>query len=183
MKKLDPHKTFHSATWWKGKVTVAVTKNVEVIVKGRAETLVKVRTISPMEDKLVRYNPFDFYFPFQKSMQRRGTSLHHRFVAVNKHDVKEVQSFCEEFGVFGNPKKTWEEWNATGTSEYWPYQGKSDDSLSNRMATKSRTPPHPSLCIPMSLQEFQLEQSAMKIALNYIQKRERERERERERVV
>lgn len=173
---LKTDKTLHSATWWKGKVTVEVQEDVEVIVEGRMEVPRERTTISPIEDKLVPYNPFDFYFHSLRAGQRRAMNLYHRFVMVDPQNHTDVQRFCEEFGVFGDPKKTWEQWNATGTSLFSPpYSGMSDDPLSNRMTTKSRTPLHPTLCVPMSLHEFQLEQSAMKSVLHYVQEIEQKK--------
>lgn len=164
-------KTLHSATWWRGKVTVETTQSEEVIVPGRKTGLVTTRTISPIEGKLVPYNPFEFYFPDLRTKHRRAISLYHHFVAVDPLNLNEVQSFCEEFGVLGNPKETWEQWDQGSPyfRELFP-QEDYGDPLSYRMRNKDSQSAHAGLCIPLSLHEFQLERSAMDTALQHIQK-------------
>ncbi|NKE71260.1 CGNR zinc finger domain-containing protein [Candidatus Manganitrophus noduliformans] len=155
--------------WWRGKVEVD-----------------RGFIIEPVEEELIQYNPFDFYFP-QGKATREQRSLPYLFLDVNADNIEDVAAFSQRFGVLGDEKKFRNpNWFKTlfPPPDETPKEGlllmkippetqriedlglTAEDFLRIQRWTPSGQTPDKDLCAPMQIGTFKNAQQAIRIAVD-----------------
>ncbi|MBX3349670.1 MAG: hypothetical protein KF747_13155 [Nitrospira sp.] len=145
------------AVWWRSQIKV------------QDNTLVPV---GPFE----AYNIFDFYFP-RITASRETSSLHIQFANLPENDSQAAIGFCERFGVLGNMALSgWGE-AAEATLETigvlqqpkGAYAKMADRPFREYIRGEAAgIQANPTLCVPLSLEEFYRIHSEMREMLKWI---------------
>ena len=161
------------SVWWRGEVSL---KNGE---------------IRPNKENLSAYNPFEFYWPLEKS-SREHQSLPYLFSDVDCNDTEAVVGFCQRFGVLGDP---YPHTNPTNDFSAWlnsrlkyPTFDEVNNARARKLFNKSirdwdindfkaaidvtviGQPAKKSLCVPLPIKNFSLSKEKVKGVIEQIQR-------------
>lgn len=158
--------SFHLSKWWRGPVQVE---------KG---------VITPVQEKLQPYNPFDLYFPHgRRARKTQNPSLYFRFLEVNTNDSEAVVDFCKRFGILGRTDvRGWDSWIRVSS----PFTKSLFDALppvpKNDMEAEGKKyyedkfyqsfggdAPNPRLITTMTIEEFQAAQRQFRAVVTWSQ--------------
>lgn len=161
----------HKTTWWRSGIKMEQRgKRIEDVV------------ITPVEP-FIKYDPFSFYYPNEIST-RTKRSLPYLFLDVDAKKLEDVESFCKQFGVLGDDG-TFFQWEIETSLVTFKVGGKNisyaelvRSNTTNYKQRKYLTEellgleagkrPDPSLCVPMSLKDFQIAQDQLRKTIKFI---------------